>query len=65
MHAGVGAAGAGDVHGAALDRGEHGLEFALHGALPGLTLPAGEVCAVVRHDQAQRADAVAHGRGLS
>ena len=57
MHAGVGAAGPGDVHRRAFDGGEHRLELALHRALPGLALPAGEVRAVVRHDEAQRADA--------
>ena len=64
MHAGIGAAGAGHMHRRAFDGGEHGLELALHRALPGLALPAGEVRAVVRHDQAQRADAVGH-RSLS
>ena len=62
MDAGIGAAGAGDVHRRPFDGGEHRLELALHRALPGLALPPGEVRAVVRHDQAQRPDAGAHLR---
>ncbi len=60
VYPGVGAAGTGDVHRRPFDRREHRLELSLHGPMSRLALPAGEVGAVVGHDQAQRAGAVGH-----
>ena len=51
---------AGHVHRRPFDAAEDVFEFALHGALPGLTLPAGEVGAVVGQHQPQGARVRGH-----